>query len=95
MKLNIRKEAEQDIDQAFGWYWVNASHVANRFLDALDAVFALIVERPELFPIVYRDLHRATVRRFPFSVYYRVSDTDVTVVAVLHQHRADEIWHER
>lgn len=95
MKLNIRREAEQDIDYAFGWYRINAPHVANRFLDALDAVFALIVERPELFPVAYRDLRRATVRRFPFSVYYRVNDADVTVFAVLHQHRADEIWRKR
>ena len=95
MKLGIRKEAEQDIDHAFAWYRVNAPHVANHFLDALDAMFALILERPALFPVAHRDLRRAVMRRFPYSVYYRVDDASVTVFAVLHQHRADRIWRKR
>ena len=95
MKLSIRKEAEEDIDQAFGWHSANVPHVANRFLNALENLFVLVMEHPALFPIVYRDLRRAMVRHFPFSLYYRINGADVTAFAVLHQHSADETWQTR
>lgn len=35
------------------------------------------------------------VRRFPYGIFYRVSDGVVTVIAILHLSRDPESWQQR
>ncbi len=49
---------------------------------------------PESCPIIYRDVRRAVVSRFPYLVFY-VRPTRVSVLTVLHSSRSPTTWPRR
>ena len=57
--------------------------------------FNRISERPESYRIVESTVRRALVRKFPFSVFYRILPEWIEVVAVVHQSRDPRTWQRR
>jgi plasmid stabilization system protein ParE len=47
------------------------------------------------FPVVAPDLRRALVPKFPYGIFFRVLETKIVVIAVLHLHRHPETWRSR
>jgi plasmid stabilization system protein ParE len=45
--------------------------------------------------LVYRDVRKALVRRFPYAIFYRVRNARVVVLAVFHSKRDPNIWKSR
>jgi plasmid stabilization system protein ParE len=59
-----------------------------RFLRAVDAALAQIAEYRESCPKFYRNTRRVQINRFPYSVYYRIENDSVVVLAVAHGKRS-------
>jgi plasmid stabilization system protein ParE len=94
-QLRVRPEAEQDIEEAADWYEQQRSGLGNDFLDEVMRTFSKISAQPALYPTLHRDTHRALTLRFPFGVFYRVQDSKVVVIAVLHGSRSPRRWKQR
>ena len=92
MKLSIRKEAESDIASAIAWYDRQQSGVGGQLLNEPHRLFERISENSFLFPEIQSGIHRALTGLFPYAVYYRVSELEITVYAVLHQRRSPAAW---
>lgn len=84
LRLIVRPLAEQDLRDAQRWYEEQRSGLGNEFRTTADSLIRRIVERPRLYPEVYRDVRRAVMRRFPYLVYYILSPEAVVVLACLH-----------
>lgn len=54
-----------------------------------------ISSHPELHGKVLGDIRRAAVRRFPYSVFYRVTPLRIEVLAVFHDSRDRAGWQSR
>jgi hypothetical protein len=52
-------------------------------------------ERCSQHPIIYKQIYRNFVQRFPFGVYYLVKQDLVLVIAVLHVRRNPLHWQKR
>lgn len=50
---------------------------------------------PEVHAKIFQQLRRSLVRRFPYAVFYRIDDDQVTVVAVYHCRRDPRDWQRR
>lgn len=61
----IRPQAERDIQSAYDWYESQEPGVGERFLEAVRKRLEAIRDFPESCPIIYRDVRRAVVARFP------------------------------
>ena len=61
----------------------------------MQAAFDRISATPEIYATVYREVRKAQVRRFPYSVYYRLRPDRVVVLAVFHNKRNPNIWKSR
>jgi toxin ParE1/3/4 len=57
---------------------------SERFRDHVGVALARIQTSPEVSPIVYRDLRRKLVERFPYAILYRLYPGLVYVVAIMH-----------
>ncbi|MCU7892282.1 MAG: type II toxin-antitoxin system RelE/ParE family toxin [Candidatus Thiodiazotropha sp. (ex Ustalcina ferruginea)] len=90
--LIIRKEAENEIKEAFNWYTARDRNLGRSFLNELERSFILIQENPEAYSPIYRSIRRALCRRFPYAVYFVREDTGLVVLAVLHQRRQPLFW---
>jgi hypothetical protein len=49
-------------------------------MDSVDEALTQVVRNPHLYPVVYRNLRRAVVRRFPFAVFYDVTEDEIQVM---------------
>jgi len=95
MRLVFRPEAEADVEAAFGWYESRRAGLGREFIAALDAIVNSIAENPLRFPSINKDIRRALVRRFPYSVFFLARREEVSVLGVLHARRDPKTWKKR
>ena len=96
MKLPLfRPAAAADLEDAYRWYEDQRAGLGDEFLATVNTVIESLVAYPERFPIVHRHTHRVNVPRFPYSLFYRIIDDQVIVVACMHGRRDPRRWHAR
>jgi len=91
----LRREARAEFDKAFDWYEHQRDGLGVEFADEVQAVFDRISGMPEIHAVVYERIRKAAVKRFPYSVFYRMEPTRILVVAVFHTKRNPRIWKSR
>ena len=94
-RLLLEPEAELDLEGARIWYEERAKGLGAEFLRNVRATLAVIERQPELFPVVHATVRRASVRRFPYAVYYVVEAAVTAVIGCLHTRRDPTTWQSR
>lgn len=94
-RLIVRPLAERDLFEARQWYEEQRSGLGSDFRDAVDNALRRVAATPRLYPVVYRGLRRAVVRRFPYVIYYAVQQDVVAIVACWHGKRDPLQIHSR
>ena len=95
MRMHLRPEAETDIEEAARWYEQQRGGLGDEFLDEVSMTLAAISDNPRLYPVVHKDARRALIHRFPFGIYYRVEETAIIVIAIMHGSRHPKRWQRR
>jgi plasmid stabilization system protein ParE len=95
MLIRFTPEADADLTEAREWYSHQRAGLDLEFMDSVDEALSRVVRNPQSFPIVYRDLRRVVVRRFPFAVFYSLTSEQILVTAVFHSRRDPELWQSR
>ncbi|HET9136279.1 MAG TPA: type II toxin-antitoxin system RelE/ParE family toxin [Candidatus Kapabacteria bacterium] len=85
--LHIDPAAEEDITEAAEWYALQSQSAARQFLDEIYQVIDILFEYPLIYPKQGKTLHKATVLRFPFCIFYYILAERIIVVACLHNSR--------
>lgn len=93
--IRVRPEAARDIEEAFSWYEERRPGLGQEFISELDSICERISQTPYIYADIYRGVRRAIVRRFPWAVFYRVTKTEVRVVAVVDMARDVSLWQKR
>lgn len=81
MTLLLRPAAAADVEEAFLRYEAQRPGPGDTSLGAVNQVLTTIAESPRLHGVVHRDTRRVKVRRFPYSMLYRIVGDDVVVIA--------------
>ena len=65
-----------------------------RFVRSLDAVLALIVEMPHVWPTWpgCPHIHRRVVTKLPYAIVYSIDQNSIFVIAVEHTRRRPGYW---
>lgn len=94
MELRLRREAEQEIEEAFLWYEREQPGCGHRFITALDATFDRIWKAPHTFPRWSRhsEVRYVVVPSFPYKVIFRQERDALRVYAVAHDKREATYW---
>lgn len=87
--------ARSELIEAQDWYEAEAPGVARRFRSEVDTVIRRIADNPLQFPLTFKTLRRARVRKFPYGLFFVVTDDGVTIVACFHSSRNPRRWQER
>jgi plasmid stabilization system protein ParE len=77
------------------WYEGVATGLGRRFQQAIDTLAERMSENPRQFPIVFKNVRRALLRRFPYSLFFVVEGDDLTVIACFHASRDPSRWQQR
>ncbi len=94
-RVDLRSEAEADIEEAAAWYETQRAGLGDEFLAEILIVLDAVLVNPKLFPIVHRETRRALIHRFPFGIYYRVEEESIVVIAIMHGTRHPRRWQGR
>jgi plasmid stabilization system protein ParE len=87
--------AELEYQDALAWYAQRSQRAAAGFEGAVAAELERIAQAPESWPRC-DDRHRFYVlRRYPYSIVYRMVGEKALVVAVAHASRAEACWRHR
>ena len=94
-RLVVLPEAELDAWKAEAWYDAREPAITVRFVQALQTAFESIVRSPRSFECAIRDYRRASLKGFPYSVYFRDEADVITVYCVVHHARHPFTWLRR
>jgi len=93
--LLLRPAAAADLEEARLWYDKQRTGLGDEFLAEAEAAIARILATPLAYAVVYKDRRRGLLRRFPYSVVYRIIDDVIVVLAVVHAKRSPRVWRQR
>jgi len=82
MQIKILSSAESDLEEGYRFYESNSPGLGDYFLDSLYSDIGSLTIFGGIHPMVF-GYHRLIAKRFPFAVYYRVTNDVVLVMAVL------------
>ena len=68
---------------------------ARRFRQAIDVVIDRMSDNPRQFPVVFKNVRRALLRRFPYSLFFVIEDNALIVIACFHASRDPSHWQKR
>ena len=88
--------ARAELVDAQDWYENEVPGLGRRFRAAVDAVVQSMSLNPRQFPVVYKSIRRALLRRFPYALMFVVeTDETLTVIAWFHGSRDPAHWRKR
>ena len=93
--IEISDEAEIDFDKSYEYYFEDNPKVADTFFKKINISLEDIKQDPFTFPIVYKEVRKYLVHKFPFIIYYQIVNSTIKVIAIFHTSRNPEIWNER
>ena len=93
--VQFRPAASRDVIDAVDWYETQLVGLGTRFFEDFDQVLSRIEVSRRQFPNVYRDAHRALLRRFPYGVFFKIYEARTLVVAVADLRREAGRWQRR
>jgi plasmid stabilization system protein ParE len=91
----VRARAERDIQAAYDWYESQRPGLGEEYLGYVRRTLEIVRNHPESFPVLYNNVRRAVVSKFPYAVFYVAERTRTAVLAVLHTSRDPRIWPRR
>ena len=95
MEVIFTPLARAELLDAQEWYKVRQSGLGNRFLGEVETVVLHLRENPHQFPVVFQDIHRARLRKFPYALLFRVEVNALVVIACFHASRDPREWERR
>jgi len=87
--------ARAELIAAQDWYESEAAGLGRRFRQTIDALIERMSDNSRQFPTVFKNIRRALVRRFPYSLFFVVEDDAIIVIACFHASRDPSHWQKR
>jgi len=87
MQIHFQPEAEAELAEARLWYAQQREGLDDALMQRVEEALQRIADAPYAYPVVYRQLRRAVLHRFPFAIFYWPSDDEIRVFAVYHSSR--------
>jgi plasmid stabilization system protein ParE len=95
MRVKLHPDARAELRAARNWYHERSPLSAFAFAQTVNNAISRIREAPNSFPLADHGTRKFILQRFPFSVFYRIRDTEIVIVAVAHQKRRPGYWSNR
>ena len=95
MRLEFHPEAELELIESAVYYDKQVSGLGERFESEIRYATDLMLDQPEIGPLVDPNLRKFILTRFPFTLYYSVTADVLRIEAVAHQSRRPGYWKPR
>ena len=94
-KVIFTQAARTELIEAQDWYEAKATGVGRSFRHAISLLIERMSSNPLQFPIVFKNVRRALLRRFPYALFFVMGGETLMVIACFHGSRDPMRWQER
>jgi plasmid stabilization system protein ParE len=96
MQLIVHPAAQREFDAALQWSKAKfGDGVAARLRRRFEQAGEMLLREPELGTPAAARARRLPLRRFPYTLVYRIDGGAIHVLALMHQSREPEYWRGR
>jgi len=92
LEVEFHEEAQEELSIAAGYYESCEAGLGEAFLQSIEAGLTKIRERPSSWGLLFDDIHRFLIVRFPYDLVYRIEADRIYILAVMHQRRRPGYW---
>jgi toxin ParE1/3/4 len=93
--VEIHPAAIEELQGAIAWYLDRSRAAAANFAAEVERAIEQVSESPGRWPRGKWAARRFILRRFPFVIVYRETETTIQVVAIAHGRRRPGYWKQR
>jgi toxin ParE1/3/4 len=88
-------EAAAEYRAATQYYTDIRFELGGRFVAEIESAITRMLDGPERWPVLERDVHRCLAKTFPYGILYTVEADFILIVAVMHLNREPGYWRSR
>lgn len=92
LELLFHPDVAVEVKASYDWYQEKATGLGDDFIAEPESAYTAITELPGTWPKFHKGFRRFLLTRFPFSVIYKVTDSHIVIVAVMHNSRKPGYW---
>lgn len=94
-RVEFHSLAEEELTATAVFYESRAQGLGLDFLTEAERLRDQLVQFPELGVVLRGSIRRLSLRRFPYSLLYRVESERIYILAVMHHRRRPGYWTNR
>jgi hypothetical protein len=94
-RLIISPFAEDDLQVSKEWYDLQKELLGEKFINEVDKTLQIILLNPFQFPKIKGEIRRAPTQKFPFGIFFFITEDIINVIAIFHSSRNPKIWKSR
>jgi toxin ParE2 len=95
MKIRFLTVAESEAAEAAEYYEAQRTGLGSEFVEELDRTKDRILAHPNAWSPSSRGTRSCQMKRFPYSIIYRVYGNEIVGVALQHHSRDPHRWEDR
>lgn len=89
------RHARIEYFEAIEYYARIDDQLGERFVAAVEEAVEQMSRTPERFRRFEGDMRKVRVEDFPYAVVYRMQDSELRIISVMHLHRRPGYWSDR
>ena len=82
MYIRYTEKSKKDVEIAFEWYSLQRKGLGYEFLDCVEESLKNIEKFPEMYEKCYSDFRRCVTRKFPFSIFYTIEESEIIIHSI-------------
>jgi len=95
VKYSFHPEAESEFVHAMEYYEECEPGLGYDFTVEVHSAIERILAHPKAWPLMENSIRRSFTKRFPYGILYAEEDEEISIIAVMHLHRAPGYWMHR
>jgi plasmid stabilization system protein ParE len=93
--VRFHPAADAELLDATEWYVERSAAAAAGFVREVEHALTRIAEAPERYPLTQLGRRRFVLLNYPYDVVYRITQSEIEVIAVAHHARRPAYWRSR
>jgi len=91
----VSEMAYEDAIVIFDWYEDKLPGLGDRFINELGIAKNDLLNNPLAFAKWNKSIRRMVMRKFPYKLFYKVYDSEIVILAIIHARRSNRFLKRR
>src|SRR6185503_2702935 len=86
--LRILSECVDEVVEICDWYDHRRPKLGDEFEASFNYTVSLILKLPKGYPSLEKNIHKVSIERFPYNIFYIMENEMILIIGVLHHSRS-------